>query len=126
MIEFLLNDEKVILQDIDPNTTVLQYLREHRRRMGTKEGCASGDCGACTVAMVQLSDQGQLEYKTINACITFISALAGKQLLSIEDLKSDKELHSTQKSMVDSDGSQCGFCTPGFVCLLYTSPSPRD
>jgi xanthine dehydrogenase small subunit len=120
VIEFLLNDEKVILQDIDPNTTVLQYLREHRRRMGTKEGCASGDCGACTVAMVQLSDQGQLEYKTINACITFISALAGKQLLSIEDLKSDKELHSTQKSMVDSDGSQCGFCTPGFVMSLFT------
>ena len=120
MIEFLLNDEKVTLHSIDPNTTVLQYLREHRQRTGTKEGCASGDCGACTVSVVQINAAQEIEYKSINACIAFVSTLDGKQLLSVEDLQSNHLLHSTQQAMVDSDGSQCGFCTPGFVMSLFT------
>ncbi|NRA21642.1 MAG: xanthine dehydrogenase small subunit [Oceanospirillaceae bacterium] len=119
MIEFLLNNEIVCLTDINPNTTVLQYLRDQQQRCGTKEGCASGDCGACTVVTVELDAQHTLQYKNINACITLISALHGKQLISIEDLKVEQQLHSTQQAMVDTDGSQCGFCTPGFVMSLF-------
>ncbi len=125
MIEFLLHNEKITLTDIDPNTTVLKYLREQRRKMGTKEGCASGDCGACTVVLAQLapsaahsSENATLEYKSVNACITFISALHHKQLICVDDLK-QTSLHSCQQAMVDKDGSQCGFCTPGFVMSLF-------
>ncbi|MCJ8300518.1 MAG: 2Fe-2S iron-sulfur cluster-binding protein, partial [Pseudomonadales bacterium] len=119
MIEFLLHNDRVQLQDINPNTTVLQYLREHRQLTGTKEGCASGDCGACTVVIAQLDEQNQLCYQSINACITLISALDGKQLISVEDLQQQQQLHSVQQAMVDCDGSQCGFCTPGFVMSLF-------
>jgi len=119
VIQFLLNNELVNLDKIDPNTTVLQYLRDMRSRKGTKEGCASGDCGACTVVTVELDADNQLVYKNINACITFVSALNGKQLLSIEDIKPDQGLHCTQQAMVDNDGSQCGYCTPGFVMSLF-------
>ena len=84
MIEFLLNNKIVRLADIDPNTTVLEYLRD-QQRVGTKEGCASGDCGACTVVTAELDTQQQLSYKNINACITFIGAMHGKQLITIED-----------------------------------------
>lgn len=119
MIEFLLNNEKVSLLDIDPNTTVLEYLREHRQLQGTKEGCASGDCGACTVVIAQLDDQFNLNYLSANACITLVSALDQKQLIIIEDLKSEQKLHKCQQAMVDQDGSQCGFCTPGFVMSLF-------
>ncbi|MEH6445219.1 MAG: xanthine dehydrogenase small subunit [Oceanospirillaceae bacterium] len=119
MIEFLLHDEKITLDDIDPNTTVLEFLRNHRQLTGTKEGCASGDCGACTICIVELNTQNQLEYKSINACITFISALHGKQLISVEALKQQNQLHSCQQAMLDSDGSQCGFCTPGIVMSLF-------
>ncbi|NQZ31087.1 MAG: xanthine dehydrogenase small subunit [Oceanospirillaceae bacterium] len=119
MIEFLLNNKIVRLADIDPNTTVLEYLRD-QQRVGTKEGCASGDCGACTVVTAELDTQQQLSYKNINACITFIGAMHGKQLITIEDLKSGNNLHSTQLAMVDTDGSQCGFCTPGFVMSLFS------
>jgi xanthine dehydrogenase small subunit len=119
VIEFLLHDEKITLDDIDPNTTVLEFLRNQRQLTGTKEGCASGDCGACTICIVELNAQNQLEYKSINACITFISALHGKQLISIEALKQQNQLHSCQQAMLDSDGSQCGFCTPGIVMSLF-------
>jgi len=125
VIEFLLHNEKMTLTDIDPNTTVLKYLREHRRKMGTKEGCASGDCGACTVVLAQLAPSpadsklnDTLEYKSVNACITFISAVHQKQLICVDDLKQES-LHSCQQAMVDKDGSQCGFCTPGFVMSLF-------
>lgn len=119
MIEFLLHDQQITLTDIDPNTTVLEFLRDHRQLTGTKEGCASGDCGACTVVIAQLDNQQQLHYKTVNACITLISAIAGKQLISVEALKKE-QLHSCQQAMIDQDGSQCGFCTPGFVMSLFS------
>ncbi|MGP3789167.1 xanthine dehydrogenase small subunit [Pseudomonas sp. B392_1p] len=118
MIQFLLNREMRSEQTLDPNTTVLQYLREHLHKTGTKEGCASGDCGACTVVVGEL-DGTRLRYRTLNACLTFISALHGKQLITVEDLKHQGQLHSVQQAMVDCHGAQCGYCTPGFVMSLF-------
>ncbi|MDB5979359.1 MAG: molybdopterin dehydrogenase [Pseudomonas sp.] len=123
MIQFLLNQELRTEHALDPNLTVLNYLREHLGKPGTKEGCASGDCGACTVVVGELhtDEQGneQLRYRSLNSCLTFVASLHGKQLISVEDLKHQGELHSVQKAMVECHGSQCGFCTPGFVMSLF-------
>lgn len=127
-VHFLLNGQKVTLTELNPNTTILQYLREHLYRVGTKEGCAAGDCGACTVAICELVE-GKLEYRSVNACITLMISVHGKQLITVEDLKQNKRLHPVQQSMVDCHGSQCGFCTPGFVMSLFAlqkkHPSPN-
>ncbi len=127
MIEFLLNRELRREQALDPNLTVLRYLREQRGKTGTKEGCASGDCGACTVVVGELDGEG-LRYRTLNACLTFVAALHGKQLICVEDLQQNGELHGVQQAMVDCHGSQCGFCTPGFVMSLFAlqKNQPRD
>jgi xanthine dehydrogenase small subunit len=118
LIQFLLNRELRTEHALDPNVTVLQYLREHVGKPGTKEGCASGDCGACTVVVGEL-DGERVRYRTLNSCLTFVSSLHGKQLISVEDLKHQGQLHSVQQAMVDCHGSQCGFCTPGFVMSLF-------
>ncbi|MDP3815537.1 xanthine dehydrogenase small subunit [Pseudomonas sp.] len=118
MIQFLLNRELRTEHALDPNVTVLNYLREHVGKPGTKEGCASGDCGACTVVVGEL-DGDRVRYRTLNSCLTFVSSLHGKQLISVEDLKHQGQLHSVQQAMVDCHGSQCGFCTPGFVMSLF-------
>ncbi len=123
MIQFLLNQELKTEQALDPNVTVLNYLREHLHKSGTKEGCASGDCGACTVVVGELTTDAagreQLSYRSLNSCLTFVASLHGKQLISVEDLKHQGRLHSVQQAMVDCHGSQCGFCTPGFVMSLF-------
>ena len=123
MIQFLVNQELRSEHALDPNMTVLQYLREHLGKPGTKEGCASGDCGACTVVVGELSEdaQGQdtLRYRSLNSCLTFVSSLHGRQLISVEGLKHQGQLHSVQQAMADCHGSQCGFCTPGFVMSLF-------
>ena len=118
MIKFLLNQTEHSVSDIDPNITVLDYLREHLDKKGSKEGCASGDCGACTVVLGE-SDGEVMRYKSINACITLLASLHGKQLITVEDLKTDQQLHPVQQAMVDCHGSQCGFCTPGFVMSMF-------
>ena len=119
MIQFLLNQRLVSEQDLDPNTTLLNYLRQNQRRCGTKEGCASGDCGACTVTLGHV-EQGKMRYQTVNSCLTFVSHLQGKQLISVEDLRQPEGLHGVQQAMVDCHASQCGFCTPGFVMSIFT------
>ena len=116
-IEFLLNDELITLNDLDTNTTVLEYLRNYKNLKGTKEGCASGDCGACTAVLAEVKDN-KLKYKSINTCITLLYTIHSKQLLTVEHIES-KYLHPVQQSMVDNDGAQCGFCTPGFVMSMY-------
>ena len=119
-IRFLLDGEIRVVSDVAPTTTVLQYLRETLRRCGTKEGCAEGDCGACTVVLGEL-DGEQVRYRAINACIQFVPTLDGKALFTVESLKREcgGELHPVQRAMVECHGSQCGFCTPGFVMSLY-------
>ncbi|WP_312240694.1 xanthine dehydrogenase small subunit [Pantoea sp.] len=119
MIQFLLNDTLVTEQAIDPNLTVLNYLRGKQRRSGVKEGCASGDCGTCTVTLGSVVD-GKLMYETANSCLTLVSTLQGKQLITVEDLRQGEQLHSVQQAMVEHHGSQCGYCTPGFVMSLFT------
>ncbi|MBI2733264.1 MAG: xanthine dehydrogenase small subunit [Aquabacterium sp.] len=110
------------VEGLAPTTTVLQWLREQAHCTGTKEGCAEGDCGACTVVVGEADpDTGAWRQKTVNACIQFLPTLDGKALITVEDLKpgdSDK-LHPCQQAMVDCHGSQCGFCTPGFVMSLW-------
>ncbi|MCP4562071.1 MAG: xanthine dehydrogenase small subunit [Bosea sp.] len=117
-VRFLLGDELVEIASCDPTRTVLDWLRLDRRRTGTKEGCAEGDCGACTIVVGRL-DGERLRYEAINACIRFLPTLDGCHVLTVEHLKStDGTLHPVQQAMVDCHGSQCGFCTPGFVMSL--------
>jgi len=130
VIQFLLNQELRSEHALDPNLTVLEYLREHLGKPGTKEGCASGDCGACTVVVGELAadEHGRqhLRYRSLNSCLTFVSSLHGKQLISVEGLKHQGKLHSVQQAMVDCHGSQCGFCTPGFVMSLFALQKNSD
>jgi xanthine dehydrogenase small subunit len=105
-------------EEISPTRTVLQHLREDLHCTGTKEGCAEGDCGACTVVIGELKDD-RLALKTVNSCIQFVPALDGKALFTVEDLAAGDKLHPVQQAMVECHGSQCGFCTPGFVMSLW-------
>ncbi len=123
------------VQGLPPTTTVLQWLREHAHCTGTKEGCAEGDCGACTVVVGEADpDTGAWRQKTVNACIQFLPTLDGKALITVEDLQAtgNDSLHPCQQAMVDCHGSQCGFCTPGFVMSLWDvyqrheQPLPRS
>jgi xanthine dehydrogenase small subunit len=100
--------------------TVLQYVREDLRCTGTKEGCAEGDCGACTVVVGELDADGELALKAVNACIRFLPTLDGCALFTVEDLRAaDGALHPVQQALVDCHGSQCGFCTPGFAMSMF-------
>ncbi|MDG1582412.1 xanthine dehydrogenase small subunit [Pseudomonas sp. GOM6] len=125
MIQFLLNGELRSERQLDPNVTVLNYLREHVAKPGTKEGCGSGDCGACTVVVGELEGE-RIRYRTLNSCLTFVSSLHGKQLITVEDLRYQGKLHDVQQAMVDCHGSQCGFCTPGFVMSLFALQKNTD
>lgn len=118
-IRFLHRGQVQHLGDFPPTRTLLDHLREDRGLCGTKEGCNEGDCGACTVVLGGL-EEGRLRYRAVNACILFLSALDGKELVTVEDLAGpDGALHPVQQAMVDCHGSQCGFCTPGIVMSLF-------
>lgn len=127
-LRFLLGHQPIELAEIDPTLTVLEWLRRHAFRRGTKEGCAEGDCGACSVIVAE-PEGDRLRYRAVNACIRFLATLDGCQLLTVEDLKGpDGRLHPVQRAMVEHHGSQCGFCTPGFVMTLaalhHEEPAP--
>ena len=118
-IRFILDGELVEISDIEPTRTVLQYLREDLGRVGSKEGCAEGDCGACTVVVGEAVNN-RLRFRAVNACIQFLPTLDGKILFTVESLKvAENALHPVQQSMVDYHGSQCGFCTPGFIMSMF-------
>ena len=118
IVKFIYRNKIVEINNSDPNETILNYIRTKLKKTGTKEGCAEGGCGACTVVLGELK-KNDINYKAINSCIAFVPSLEGKQLILVEDLISKGELHPVQKAMVNYHGSQCGFCTPGFVMSLF-------
>jgi len=120
-IRFLLDGEQVSASGLPPTMTVLEYLREIAHRTGTKEGCAEGDCGACTVVLGELAPDGdRIDYRAVNSCIRLLPTIDGQDLVTVESLQGpDGSLHPVQQAMVDNHASQCGFCTPGFVMSLF-------
>ncbi|MEQ6890395.1 xanthine dehydrogenase small subunit [Halomonas sp. CS7] len=120
MIDFHLNGRRQRCADVRADESVLELLRTTLGQTGTKEGCASGDCGACTVAIGEQDASGELVYHSANACITPAHQLQGCHLVTVEGLAQGERLHPAQAAMVDCHGSQCGFCTPGIVMSLFT------
>ena len=119
-VRFIVGGKVVAVDGVEPTRTVLAHVRETLGRPGTKEGCAEGDCGACTVVVAELCD-GRVKMQPVNSCIQFLPTLDGKALFTVEDLRQpDGALHPVQAAMVASHGSQCGFCTPGFVMSLWS------
>ena len=119
-VQFWLNGEAVSVHNPDPVQTVLNWLRQERALTGSKEGCAEGDCGACTIVVGDPeAPKGVPPWRAINACIAFLPTLDGKAVMTVEGLARSGELHPVQRALVAHHGSQCGFCTPGFVMSLY-------
>ncbi|MFY9923139.1 MAG: xanthine dehydrogenase molybdopterin binding subunit [Opitutaceae bacterium] len=117
--EFTLNGRKVRIEGAAPTTTLLEYLRSSGLT-GSKQGCSEGDCGACTVAVVERDPQGNPTYRGVNSCIALLPMFAGREVVTVEGLSKEGEgLHPVQSAMVDHYGSQCGYCTPGFVMSLF-------
>ncbi len=117
-LQFLRRGRNVRLDRFSPRTTLLDWLRLQERLIGTKEGCAEGDCGACTVVIVR--ERGsRLVYEPVNSCITLLGQLDGAELITVEDLADDGALHPVQEALAREHGSQCGFCTPGIVMSLF-------
>ena len=117
-VRFLLNGARRTVSNAAPTTTVLDHLRLAERACGTKEGCAEGDCGACTVVLGETAGE-RIQWQAINSCITFLPQIDGKIVLTVEGLADGAALHPVQKALVENDASQCGFCTPGFVMALF-------
>lgn len=111
-------------EEIKPTTTLLNYLRKNPCHKGVKEGCAEGDCGACSIVIAELNHENKLSYKAIDSCLVFLPMLNGKQLITVENLKQTKNnkevLHPVQQEMVDCNGSQCGYCTPGIIMSMFS------
>ncbi len=122
-IRFLLNGKAVEVDGVAPTTTLLQWLREHAHLTGTKEGCAEGDCGACTVALADVGPDGEPTWRAVDSCLVFLPALNGRSVLTVEGLGGD---HPVQDAMVKHLGSQCGYCTPGFVMSLFEACHRKD
>jgi len=118
-IRFVWENKIHSISDLDSNETILNYVRLKLKKTGTKEGCAEGGCGACAVVLGELKNN-KIIYKAINSCISFLPSLEGKQLILVEDLVlKNGTLHTVQNAMIKYHGSQCGFCTPGFVMSLF-------
>lgn len=131
-LNFIFNGEEQNISEVAPHTTVLRWLRESQHAVGSKEGCAEGDCGACTVVLAEIRDDS-LHFSAINACIALLAGLDGKALITVENLSSSADTaHPIQQSLAENHASQCGFCTPGMVMSMLAHvhsdkpPSARD
>ena len=118
-VRFILNGDRRELTGADPTGTVLNLLRYDLRLTGTKEGCAEGDCGACTVLVGELTPDDRVAWRAVNACILFTPMIDGRAVITVEGLGRAGALGPVQQAMADLHGSQCGFCTPGFVMSLH-------
>src|SRR4051812_32818737 len=143
-IEFRLNGKPVRVDSVSPNTTLLEWLR-NTGLTGSKEGCAEGDCGACSVAIADRDARGKRCYRAINSCLVPLPLMAGRDIISVEgvaccqndpkpstseDSRGDRaprlQLHPVQRAMVENFGSQCGYCTPGFIMSLFEGYYRKD
>ncbi len=130
-IHFTLNGREVIARDVDPNTTLLNWLRD-QGHTGTKEGCAEGECGACAVALV-VKDGAGSRYLPVNSCLLLLGAVGGREVITVEGVRApgtatslDRQPHVVQQAMIEQAGSQCGYCTPGFVVSLFAEYYRKD
>lgn len=118
MAHLRINERQVDLTGADPTESLLRLLRR-ARLLGTKEGCGDGDCGACTVALVETDQTGAARFVAVNSCLLPIGVLAGREIFTVEALANGDTLHPVQQALVDHAGSQCGYCTPGFAMSLF-------
>ena len=126
-LRFVLGHRPHALPDVAPDRTLLDVLREDLRCTAVKEGCASGDCGACTVAVAEAEEGGRLHWRAINSCIRLAHSVEGMAVFTAEDIAGEGgRLHPSQRAMLECHGSQCGFCTPGFVMSLFALHRQRD
>lgn len=125
-LRFCLNDRWVELSGLAPTTTLLRFLRDNAHLTGTKEGCAEGDCGACTVAVVEQDANGQPVYRAVNSCLVLLPMIQGKRVYTVEGLKDGAEHHPAQKILAEELGSQCGYCTPGVVMSMFEATYRSD
>lgn len=125
-LRFNLNGIWVEERDLSPTTTLLRYLRDRRNLTGTKEGCAEGDCGACSVAVAELGADGAPEWRSINSCLVLLPMLQGKHVITVEALKQGDAYHPAQVAMAKALGSQCGYCTPGIVMSMFEATYRED
>ena len=121
----VINGRPVAVRDTAPTTTLLDYLRGHGYT-GSKCGCAEGDCGACTVALLDRDASGKSAYRAVNSCIALLPMFAGREIVTVEGLAEGDRLHPVQAHMVAQYGSQCGYCTPGFVLSLFEAYYRED
>jgi xanthine dehydrogenase small subunit len=118
-VRFVLNGEPVEVDGGEPHTSLLQWLRASGRT-GSKEGCAEGECGACAVALVRADARDRVRFESVNSCLVPLAAAEGETIITVEGVAArDGTLHPVQRAMVDAGGSQCGYCTPGFVVSLF-------
>lgn len=114
-----INGETLRLKDAPPTMTLLEYLRRSGR-VGTKEGCGDGDCGACTVAIIGAGADGKPHYQAVNSCLIPLGAVAGREVITVEGI-SNGQLHPVQAAIIETGGSQCGYCTPGFIMSMFAA-----
>ena len=124
-IRFRLNGRDLEVRGADPNTTLLNWLRG-AGLTGSKEGCAEGECGACAVAFVTTAPDGRTRYEAVNGCLVLLGSTHGRELVSVEGIAEGGTLHPVQREMADGGGSQCGYCTPGFVVSLFAEFHRND
>ncbi len=125
-LRFNLNGVWVEERSVSPTMTLLRYLRDRKQLTGTKEGCAEGDCGACSVAIAELGADGQPVWRSVNSCLVMLPMLQGKHVLTVEALKQGEAYHPAQVSMTKALGSQCGYCTPGIVMSMFEATYRKD
>ena len=124
---FWLNDRPVQVDDVDPCTTLLNFLRDNKDLCGTKEGCDEGDCGACSVVMASMNAKNEPVWRSVNSCLVLMPMLQGRRIYTVEGLAEQQQgAHPVQERFAACHGSQCGYCTPGFIMSLFAGSHRKD